>query len=184
MKAFIFSGILIGAFMMACSSTSNESAGTDQAVDSLVTQIGKFDLRIALPPGWSEITGQNNISYKKDCSEEVKFCSNLTIRTFPYQDNLALDSLAETFIHSIISAHAGSTLVRNAPGAIGNEEGRMVDVMLPEESMSLGSSFAVMSIDDKLVVVGFMALNEPEGIYTEKEEEFTEMLNSLTVTPR
>lgn len=138
---------------------------------------------IHLPSHWEQLAPLPNGVYpfrNSQCDTTLAFCENFTINFQPNTENLSLAQVESSILTALPNRYKQVKIVSSQDITIDGSPAKLIDYMFTERNTHLGSTMGVIIRKDTVVVLEGMALNQPEGSYTNYRPTLVSIINSLS----
>lgn len=147
------------------------------------------NVSIRLPSHWEQVTTLPDgatlpigiYPFKNSqCDTTLAFCENFDINFQPNTANLSLAQVESSILAALPNQYKQVKIISSQDITIDNTPAKLIDYMLTERNTHLGSTMGVLIRKDTVVVLTGMALNQPEGSYTNYRPTLVRIITSLS----
>ena len=175
-------------FLYSCSNRNSES-NSESNIDTLNFEdetsmdnvFSKYGVSLKLPIDWvlKDSVKSQFYGFAEDCEDTVTFCSNIVIQFAKNENKNSLEEVTDLLVSSLPERFKTLKIL-----AINDFEAdgvvlKVVDFMMLEEGVSLGSTSAFAIYDDNIISLYFTGKNFPEGAYPVERAMMMGILQSL-----
>jgi hypothetical protein len=178
-KRLLFSLVLLAG----CSAPAEKQPVTGTQAPQADKSYSIRSISISLPNHWEQLAPLPSGVYpfrNSQCDTTLAFCENFTLNFQPNTAHLSLAQVESSILAALPNRYKQLKIISSQDITIESTPAKLIDYMFMEQNMHLGSTIGVLIRKDTVVVLTGMALNQPEGSYTNYRPTLVRIITSLS----